>query len=434
MKPISLDRRSQGKPMSQAQARTSQSGFSLVELMVAITVTLIIMGSVYGLIAQGQSAFGREPLLSDRQQQIRIAMDRIQRDVIVGGMSLGNYFETFTPGLNAVVPAGGTPVVGYNAAANPAKGGGDTDALEIRSMASECALVRLAPSNTIVAGPHLVGNALQNLDSFWSPLPAPQQSCFPDPGWVFLLYPDGRAKFGWLSNHPLGTENASTFANPQPAGSQINGAASPADINCSRWFGPASPNGAVCPPFPVPPPPPEPGNCPACPPFAIQAAEIVRYQIGFDATDGVVGLYRSPTGGMDPAGTLTDPPNAAGQWQLVARGVEDLQVEYLSINSQAAAPADPWLDTPAPILDNVVLGPETAANPGNFGNVVIGVRVTLWARAVGQNFQVAGNVGDRLQGESRALGNQVQAVRSSLVSSMAPRAAQAALTASAQWR
>ena len=48
-----------------------QAGFSLIELMVAMVVTLIVTGAIYGLLAGGQSAFRREPQLADRQQNTR---------------------------------------------------------------------------------------------------------------------------------------------------------------------------------------------------------------------------------------------------------------------------------------------------------------------------------------------------------------------------
>ena len=62
-----------------------QSGFSLVELMVAMTVTLIVSGAIYGLLASGGNAFRREPEVADRQQNIRLAMDLITRDVYTAG-------------------------------------------------------------------------------------------------------------------------------------------------------------------------------------------------------------------------------------------------------------------------------------------------------------------------------------------------------------
>jgi prepilin-type N-terminal cleavage/methylation domain-containing protein len=398
--------------------KSSASGFSLLEMLVAITVTLIIMGSVYGLIAQGQNAFGREPLVADRQQQIRLAMDRIQKDVVSAGLGLGPYNQTFTPGLDAQGP------IGVRVAADPALGGGNSDFLEIRSRAAECAQARTAASALPAPLPVLSGGNLQTLD--------PISACFDPNGWnqgfVFLLYPNGWSKLGWLSN--MSAANASTFAAPQPEGSQIDPLAIAAHVQCSRWFGnttsPASPN-VGCPVLPaaaVPPVLPDEtvGGCLQCDPFAIQAAEVIRYEIGTD-TDGVIGLFRSTTGGFDAtSGTpvATNPPGVA--WQLVARGIEDMQVEYVSINSGVAT----FVNTPNFIADSNVTGP---------GDIVQGVRVTLWSRVVGDRAQPAGNPGDGLSGETRAAGNQVMAVRGSMTSTMAPRAAQEALNGTAkQWR
>ena len=67
--------------------------------------------------------------------------------------------------------------------------------------------------------PALAGEKIQTLE----PIPA----CFHNPGWVHLLYPNGWSKYGWLSNI---VNNASTFANPQPNGSQIDATAVPAHV------------------------------------------------------------------------------------------------------------------------------------------------------------------------------------------------------------
>ena len=64
-------------------------------------------------------------------------------------------------------------------------------------------------------------------------------------------------------------------------------------------------------------------NYPGGPSFVpdyILVGEIARYRIAVD-TDGVPNLERSRTGGVD-VGEAT--------WQIVARGIEDLQVEYLN--------------------------------------------------------------------------------------------------------
>ena len=83
----------------------SDRGFSLVELMVAMLVTMIISSAIYGLMAGGQNAFRREPELSDRQQNIRVAMDMIMNDVANAGSGMPAFMQTFTPGLNAFASA-----------------------------------------------------------------------------------------------------------------------------------------------------------------------------------------------------------------------------------------------------------------------------------------------------------------------------------------
>jgi len=74
--------------MPRKSSRSSASGFSLIELLIAMVVTSIISGAIYGLIASGQTAFRREPELVDRQQNIRMAMDLIVRDVGAAGVGL----------------------------------------------------------------------------------------------------------------------------------------------------------------------------------------------------------------------------------------------------------------------------------------------------------------------------------------------------------
>jgi prepilin-type N-terminal cleavage/methylation domain-containing protein len=388
--------RSSEAPSSLSPAKAN--GFSLLEMLVAITVTLIIMGSVYGLMSQGQSAFGREPYLADRQQQIRIAMGRIQEDTLSAGSGLGLFFQAFAPGLDNIGPQGVRPNL------DTTLGGPNSDVLEIRRTSSDCPMVRTVP------GTEIVGGALNTIESF--PL------CFPEPGYVFLRYPDGRSKFGWLTRQrSSGDDQANFVAAAQPGSSQIGPAS---DMACSVWIGNAngyvSPNGLACPAaatlVPPPPPvvPPPVAPCPLCQPYAVQQAEIVRYQIGTD-TDGTVGLFRSVTGGVDANDVPQDPPHAV--WQLVGSGIEDLQVEYRTTNSGAA-----WLDTPLLVQEGLP------------GNIVLEVRVTLWARAIAP-------AATRLAGETRSQGTDatgITAVRGSMVSIMAPRASQEVLATLGTWK
>ena len=66
-----------------------------------MAVTLIVCGAIFGLLAGGQTAFRREPELADRQQNIRVAMDLILRDIANAGSGMPNFMQTFTPGLDA---------------------------------------------------------------------------------------------------------------------------------------------------------------------------------------------------------------------------------------------------------------------------------------------------------------------------------------------
>ena len=79
---------------------SGQSGFSLIELMIAMVVTLVISASIYGLIAQSNTAFKIQPELADRQQNIRVAMDVIQRDLQGAGVNLGLGYQVFQQALS----------------------------------------------------------------------------------------------------------------------------------------------------------------------------------------------------------------------------------------------------------------------------------------------------------------------------------------------
>jgi type IV pilus assembly protein PilW len=131
-----------------------EAGFSLVELLVAMAMTLIVSGAIFGLLTGGQNAFRREPEMTDRQQNIRIAMDLIKRDVAGAGAGMVPYVQAFTNGLNA---AGGNPT---NAAGGQTLGVIDnpataTDILEILTASGDCSPTVVAPG-TVAAPATLV--------------------------------------------------------------------------------------------------------------------------------------------------------------------------------------------------------------------------------------------------------------------------------------
>ncbi len=74
----------------------SERGFSLIEVLISIAITLIVMGAVFGLLTRGQRSFQREPEVADLQQSARTALDLVSRDILQAGAGLPPEFPAFT--------------------------------------------------------------------------------------------------------------------------------------------------------------------------------------------------------------------------------------------------------------------------------------------------------------------------------------------------
>lgn len=95
-----------------------QSGFSLVELMVAMTIGFIVVGSIGYLYIGSRSAFRTTDNMSRMQESARYALDALSRDVRVAGfVGCGNLANTSVNTIaNPPVPAisANTAIVGYD--------------------------------------------------------------------------------------------------------------------------------------------------------------------------------------------------------------------------------------------------------------------------------------------------------------------------------
>lgn len=366
-------------------------GFSLVELMVAMTVTLIVSGAIYGLLTSGSNAFRREPEVADRQQNIRAAMDLISRDVFAAGAALPTYAQVFTRAdpdgacATSLNGCGGAGAMGSTAAA--ARGGDDeeTDVLEIVSTDEQC------PQLTVCSAGVLGGSAGVFVTR------EAQPACLRLPGLVLLT---DNARFAVQS-----------AAIPSSGGTQVcAGGAAPPNTNLDLTAGLLPWAAGLAAPSANPPP--------STPVVFLYRAKVVRYRIApsTDPLDSAPVLWRSESGRYDATGTLVDEPGDAGftlaagsPWEIVARGIEDLQVEFQNQPppAPAASPAPPpsttstWTNEP----------PISVLN--DWTTLVRQVRITLSARATAAN----------LQGESLGAGGAPIAVRGQLSTVVTPRAA-----------
>lgn len=336
-----------------------ESGFSLIELMIALVVTVIVSGAVFGLIATGNNSFRREPELTDRQQNIRIAMERITKDVATAGVDMSPWAQVFSES------DAGTPLDG----AGPlAPSGARSDFLEVFGSSGECPLMPVDQ----IDGVNVI--------------------LFADPPRCYEPFPI-LVHFSWTT--PPGTRPG--FACDPAAG----GGGGTGHLNFPPGQAPGVnwPGGTSLPPSEAPP------SKKVLPGTVVGKLEVARYEIAPDPTDGVLSLWRSNTGrapadggcgvGGGGAGGGAGVPGTGVDWRMIARGIEDLQVRY--VMADGAGP----IGTPDLVL------------PNDYTTLVREVQIDLVARVMKRD----------LQGETNAAPGSGRGayVRASLTSTVTPR-------------
>jgi prepilin-type N-terminal cleavage/methylation domain-containing protein len=343
---------------------TREKGFSLIELMVAMVVTLIISGAVFQLVTAGQSAFRKEPAVADRQQNIRMAMDILSQDLFQAGYGMPSFAQAFTNNLDGVGPMG--------------SGGDDADELEI-FRASECPALTVCPLNSDPS------KSITTKEKF--------SSCYQMPA-IVLMGNDSEWDLRWAKapgNGEVG-KNCADAGNDDdgrhghavfPPGQAI--ALNPTD-SFTSW---------------------------ANPPTYMMVGMAIRYRINVDA-DGVPNFERSTAGGeVDLKGNST--------WQIIARGVEDFQVEYMN--------ASGWHNTPGAIdcagaggggHGGAGGGGCSAPTAADYDRLIRRVRVRLSARVT----ETGHMTGETASAGLPQIGN---AIRGQLVTEVAPRPATSAI-------
>jgi prepilin-type N-terminal cleavage/methylation domain-containing protein len=96
--------------MKRAHKQKSQTGFTLLELMVSVAIFVVLSGAIFGLLGDSQKTFQTESQLLGSFQEARLGLDQIVRDANDSGYPPQNHFAV-TPAANnfAIGPLGWMP-------------------------------------------------------------------------------------------------------------------------------------------------------------------------------------------------------------------------------------------------------------------------------------------------------------------------------------
>src|SRR5262245_37568450 len=64
---------------------TRERGFSLLEVVMAMAMTMVVVGSVFSVMNPAEGSFATEPEVSDMQQRLRVAHDSLYKDLVMAG-------------------------------------------------------------------------------------------------------------------------------------------------------------------------------------------------------------------------------------------------------------------------------------------------------------------------------------------------------------
>ena len=80
-----LSARRTRRQLRRAPGRGGQAGFSLIEALVGIAILLVVLLGVYQVYDAGQWLFWRAQARADVQQDIRLALERVRRELRMAG-------------------------------------------------------------------------------------------------------------------------------------------------------------------------------------------------------------------------------------------------------------------------------------------------------------------------------------------------------------
>lgn len=86
--------------------RGRDGGFTLTELMISMAIMMAVTGAIFHILNPSQGQFQSQPEVADMQQRMRVAVDSLQKDLVMAGAgsymgasngALHNYFSPIMP-------------------------------------------------------------------------------------------------------------------------------------------------------------------------------------------------------------------------------------------------------------------------------------------------------------------------------------------------
>jgi hypothetical protein len=110
-------------------SRARQAGFSLIELLLSVSLFIIISGAAFSLLNMAQKRFKTEGQVLSSFQEGRLALDMIVRDVNDSGYPAANQFTAAVPLVTsyAVTPVAWSPISANPCAVGVCVSPGDFD-------------------------------------------------------------------------------------------------------------------------------------------------------------------------------------------------------------------------------------------------------------------------------------------------------------------
>ena len=117
-------------------ARKRESGFTLLEVLIAMSIATLLIGSMYSVFTSSQRSFRVQEQIAEAQQNARAAIQLMTRDIIMAGYSTNsNPGIVFANGTSLTI-RNGTSTVAYSryssARLGRRVGGGAPDAVAER--------------------------------------------------------------------------------------------------------------------------------------------------------------------------------------------------------------------------------------------------------------------------------------------------------------